>query len=915
VTTPDPATAALPSGTVTFLFTDLEGSTRLWEEHPEAMKPALARHDAILRDGVTAHDGRVVKTTGDGLHAVFATARDALDAGVAMQRALAAEPWAETGPLRVRMGIHTCEAEYRDGDYYGSEVNRAARLMSVAHGGQVVVSSATAGLVRDGSVELVDLGEHRLRDLTTSERVFQVSAPALVAEFPPLRSLDAMPGNLPRQVTSFVGREAELASVAELVRDAPMVTLTGVGGVGKTRLALQVAAEVAGRFPDGAWLVELAAVADPDAVVDAVAASLRVQPFPGRTLEDSVLEYLATKRLLLVLDNCEHLLDAVAALVDAISRQCPQVTVLATSREGLALAGERIVAVPTLGLPTAGGGGDVWHADAVQLFADRAAAAQRDFVLTDANAETVAVLCRRLDGIPLAIELAAARVRSMAPEDLVARLDQRFKLLTRGSRAALERHQTLRSTIDWSYDLLDPTERSALQRLSVFAGGCDLDAAEAVLADDDLDAYDVDDVLAQLVDKSLVVVDRDDAGVRYRLLETIRQYAAERLQADGDPGAVRRRHAEHFIAVADAAGPHLRSWDLKVWGDRLAPDTDNLRAVLDWSIETGSADHALRLVAPLCVRGAAIGDLAMDWAVLACLIPDAAGHARFPEVAGWASWGATVAGEHERSAEWLAAADAAEAELGTHHPTVGLARACLVMLSSPEPDAAVRPTDDWVALARASGDPYELANALTLLGIMRTFRLDPEGDAAAVLDEAIRVGREAGAVAALSIALATRAQGLARTDGDRAIALLDEAAEVGLANDDRLGAANALGAKTMIAARRADFPTALRTAADVAQQWLDAGNLMSMNQATWGAAVALCGLGRFEAAAVLLGRGDAQLGRLVAGIDQDLLAVVDDALGAALGEEEVTTLAARGAAMEIPQAVALIRAEADELLA
>jgi predicted ATPase/class 3 adenylate cyclase len=531
----------LPSGTVTFLFTDLEGSTRLWEEHPDAMRAALARHDEVVRHAIEGHDGFVVKTTGDGFHAAFGTAHDAVDAAVAAQLALGEGPWEVTGPLKVRMGLHTCEAELRDGDYYGSAVNRAARLMSVAHGGQVVASAATSELVRGGSVELVDLGEHRLRDLTTTERVLQVHAPGLTREFPPLRTLDALPGNLPRQVTTFVGREAEIASLAELVRDAPLVTLTGVGGVGKTRLALQVATEVVARFPDGAWLCEFASVTDRSAVWDTLAASLRVQPFPGRSLEESALEYLTAKRLLLVLDNCEHLLDAIAGLVDAIARRCPHVSVLATSREGLALAGERIVAVPTLGVPRADAAGDArLHADAVQLFADRAAAAQRDFALTDHNIETVAVLCRRLDGIPLAIELAAARVRSMSPEDLVARLDQRFKLLTRGSRAALERHQTLRSTIDWSYDLLDPTERLALDRLSVFAGGCDLAAAEVVLAGDDLDVFDVDDVLAQLVDKSLVVVERHDTGVRYRLLETIRQYAAERLQRDGDTAGVWR---------------------------------------------------------------------------------------------------------------------------------------------------------------------------------------------------------------------------------------------------------------------------------------------------------------------------------------------------------------------------------------
>ena len=336
-----------------------------------------------------------------------------------------------------------------------------------------------------------------------------------------------MPGNLPRQVTTFVGRETEIGALAELVRQSSLVTLTGVGGVGKTRLALQVAAEVVTDFPNGAWLCEFAPVADPDAVWETLGASLRVQAFPGRSLEESVLEYLAAKRLLLVLDNCEHLLDAIARQVTAIAQRCARVSVLATSREGLALAGERIVAVPSLGVPADDSDIDaLMGADAVQLFSDRARAAKNEFALTDRNASAVGVLCRRLDGIPLAIELAAARVRSLSPEDLVARLDQRFKLLTRGSRAALERHQTLRSTIDWSYDLLEPTERRALDRLSVFAGGCDLAAAEAVLAGDDLDELDVVDLLGQLVDKSLVVADDNaDGGVRYRLFESIRQYA------------------------------------------------------------------------------------------------------------------------------------------------------------------------------------------------------------------------------------------------------------------------------------------------------------------------------------------------------------------------------------------------------
>ena len=390
-----------------------------------------------------------------------------------------------------------------------------------------------------------------------------------------------------------------------------------------------------------------------------------------------MLEYLAAKRLLLVLDNCEHLLDAVARLVDAIEQRCARVSVLATSREGLALAGERIMAVPSLGVPA--GDADVnavRQAEAVRLFGDRASAAKRDFALTDRNVGAVGVLCRRLDGIPLAIELAAARVRSLSPEDLVARLDQRFTLLTHGSRAALERHQTLRSTIDWSYDLLTPTERHALQRLSVFAGGCDLAAAEAVLPDDDLDAAEVVDVIGQLVDKSLVVVDDTDGGVRYRLLETIRQYARERLDASGDPTALRRRHADHYVALAEAAGPHLRAREHLEWTSVVTIEIDNFRAALDWAVEAPSPEHALRLVAPLAVQGRS-GELTLGWAATALAIPGGDGHPLVPEVAAWAALTATLARDFAQAEDLLGVAERAQAALGTRLWSVARVRTTL----------------------------------------------------------------------------------------------------------------------------------------------------------------------------------------------------------------------------------------------
>ncbi|HXY91420.1 MAG TPA: adenylate/guanylate cyclase domain-containing protein, partial [Acidimicrobiia bacterium] len=433
----------LPTGTVTFLFTDLEGSSRLWEEHPDAMHEALARHDAILRDAIESHHGHVVKTTGDGFHAVFVTASDAVGASVDAQLGLAAESWGATGPLRMRMGVHSGLAELRDGDYYGTAVNRAARLMGAAHGGQIVVSLVTEELIRDGAIELVDLGEHVLRDLARPERVFQVAHPGLEREFARLATMDAFPGNLPVQLTSFVGRDLELAAVAKVLEESRLVTLTGVGGVGKTRLALQVAAEVLPRFADGAWLCELATASDEVLLFQVVADALGVLQREGLSMADSVVEFLRDRDLLVVLDNCEHLLADAAWLASEVLQRCPRLRILATSREGLGVIGEQLVALASLPVPRSGGDVEVLAAaDSVQLFVDRAAAARSGFALTPGNVVAVAEICRRLDGIPLAIELAAARVTTMSPAEIAGHLDERFRLLAGGRRRGVERHQT-----------------------------------------------------------------------------------------------------------------------------------------------------------------------------------------------------------------------------------------------------------------------------------------------------------------------------------------------------------------------------------------------------------------------------------------------------------------------------------------
>jgi predicted ATPase/class 3 adenylate cyclase len=586
----------LPSGTVTFLFTDLEGSTRLWEEHPDAMPAALARHDEVLRAAIDAHDGQVVKTTGDGVHAVFASVRDALGAAVGAQCALGAEAWGKTGPLRVRMGLHTGEGEQRGGDYYGSALNRAARIMNAGHGGQIVVSQATEVLVRDASssdaVTLVDLGEHRLRDLSRAEQLFQVAHPELIRDFPALRSLDAFAGNLPVQLTSFVGRADDVAGVAKALTESRLVTLTGVGGVGKTRLALQVAAEVLPRFADGAWVCELAAASGPEAMVQVVAASLGVSPRPGLSLEGSIREFLAPKTLLVVLDNCEHLLDAAGRLAEGVLRDCREVRILATSREGLSVAGEQVSPLRSLPLPDQTA---LLDSDATRLFVERAFAVRPEFA-PEANEQAVAEICRRLDGVPLAIELAAARVAVMGPVDIASRLDERFRLLTGGRRTAVERHQTLRATVDWSYSLLSPTERAVFDRLSVFAGSFDADAAETVAAGEGIESWDVLEALGSLVTKSMIVLeDTVDGGVRYLLLETLRQYARERLAEDADPEIWRRRHAQYYLQFSEAAVPNFPGPEELAWQGRLRAELDNLRAAVFWGLGRSGPDAQLGL--------------------------------------------------------------------------------------------------------------------------------------------------------------------------------------------------------------------------------------------------------------------------------------------------------------------------------
>ena len=565
----------IPSGTVTFLFTDIEGSTRLWESAPEAMRQALERHDTLLRLAIEAHGGYVFATGGDGFAVAFASAGEALGAAMAMQTTLADEPWPTDATLRVRMGVHTGEATERDGDYFGPAVNRTARLMAVAHGGQVVCSQPTAALAHNEPAPLQNLGEHRLRDLAAPETVFQVGA----GVHPPLRSVDAVPTNLPTVRTQLIGRSDDVTALVGLVERERLITLTGPGGVGKTRLALGVAASLAADFADGCWLVELAPIADGDEVSNAVAAAMRAPT----TSPDALAAYLADRRMLIVLDNCEHLVDPAADLVDRIIATAPDVHVIVTSRESLGLDGEQVRRVPSLAVPDPDAGIDVAvMSPAVRLFAERAAAVNHGFEVDRANVADVVEICRQLDGIPLAIELAAARVRAMAPAEIARRLDERFRLLAGGSRRSQERHRTLLATVAWSHDLLTDDERAVFRRLAVFPATFDLAAAESVAGDDDVDAVDC---VLRLVDRSLVAY---EAGQdRYRLLETLRQFGADRLADAGESEDRRARHAAHFLAVVERLQPEWLDARYPTARATALAEADNLRTTADWCIEAG----------------------------------------------------------------------------------------------------------------------------------------------------------------------------------------------------------------------------------------------------------------------------------------------------------------------------------------
>ena len=728
----DPVTA--PSGVVTFLFTDIEGSTRRWEADADAMRVALTAHDEVLRSAIEAHGGWLFKHTGDGVCAAFGSPRAAVDAAVAAQRAL---------ELPVRMGVATGEAEVRDGDYFGTVLNRAARVMAAGHGGQILLAESTAGLL--SGMDLLDLGPRRLRDVSTPVGVFQVQASGLRTDFPPLRAVDVTPGNLRSALTSFIGRESEAAELQAAVKAHRLVTLTGVGGVGKTRLAVEVAGQLADEFPDGVWFFELAAVTDPAAVPDAVAAVLGITQQAGKTVSESVASALEGRVRLLVIDNCEHVLDAAADLIEAILAHSATVRILATSREGLGVPDEQVWPVRSL---DAAAGID---SAAVSLFVERAQGIAPGFSMVYGDeAATVTEICQRLDGIPLAIELAASRMASMTASEMRDRLDHRFRLLV-GSRRGLERHHTLRHAMAWSYDLLDDTEKTVLDRCSVFAGGFDLQSACAVAGSDDLDEYAILEVLDALVRKSLLVADRSAGRTRFSMLETIRQFAEEQLVASGVADEARTAHARYFAGREAAV---LALWDSPRQRDAydwLSIEFANLRTAFRWAADQGDLDAAAAIAtyAPL------LGSLAHNyepiaWAEQLIEPARAVDHprlatlhvlaslcwivGRIEEAVGYADAGQTVIGtgrdevpfglagalgtvylaigQPERCVEWC------RAQLARGHDTHTLTRTALVgaLTIAGAGEEAQAAANGLIDAAEATHNPYELAYALYIYG-------------------------------------------------------------------------------------------------------------------------------------------------------------------------------------------------------
>jgi predicted ATPase/class 3 adenylate cyclase/DNA-binding CsgD family transcriptional regulator len=853
----------LPTGTVTLLLADVEGSTRLWETQPAAMTAAIARLNQTVSDILATHDGvrPVEQGEGDSFVAAFARASDAVAAALELQRAPLA-------PIRLRIGVHTGEIQLRDeGNYIGPTINRTARLRDLGHGGQTLLSGAAEQMVIDrlpADAWVTDLGTHPLRDLPRPERVVQLCHPDLVNEFPPLCvAKAAVAQRIPVQLSSFVGRDAELTQVGELLADNRLVTLTGAGGVGKTRLAVQVAGQLTGEFGDGVWYVDLAPITDPDVVPIAVARAFGLPDQPGRSTADTINRFVADRQMLVVLDNCEHLLDASTELVVALLGAAPGLTLLATSREAIGVAGELGWRVPSLSLAD----------DAIELFADRARHARPDFAVSDDNVATVTEICRRLDGVPLAIELAAARVRALSLAEILDSLHDRFRLLTGGARTAVRRQQTLRASVDWSHALLTEPERVLYRRLAVFMGGFDLEAAQAVAGGGDVERYQVLDQLSLLVDKSLVVAEDKGYRTRYRLLETVRQYALEKLGESSEADAVRARHRDHYTALAALLdAPAGTDYERRI--EQADIEIDNLRAAFGWSRENSDTELALALASSLQPLWQARG--------------------RLREGLTWFDTALTDLDAHQPGV-----APAVRARALADRATLGL-----WVASAESPDQA----QQALAIAREIDDPALLIRALTACGYIAAY-FDAEA-AGPYLAEALGLARALNDRWRLSqILVAQVVAALAARDPIAARAAAEEGRDLANAIGDRFDARRCRWYLGIAQLYRGDLAGAVAQFAAVADEAQAAHDEIWRVDSLVGLGIALAYQGDpapARAAAAAAVEATAELGGLKAAAAYHVLAVAALAAGDTTTAQDATE-AGRPLSSAVPQATGLQR--------
>ena len=766
---------SLPTGTVTFLFTDTEGSTRLLQHLGDARAAEVfEEHRRLLRDAIASGGGHELQDQGDGFLFVFLRAYDGVLAAVAAQQGINTHSWPRGAKLQVRMGLHTGEPITTAEGYVGVDVHRAARICAAGYGGQILLSQTTRALVEPdlpASLGLRDLGAHSLKDLARPEHIFQVVGKDLRSDFPALRSLTVLPNNLPIQMTSFVGREREMAEVKRLLGTSHLLTLSGFGGCGKTRLALQVAADVLEEYPEGVWLAELADVSDPAVVPQVVASALGVREEPGRTLTATLSHYFHERRLLLILDNCEHVIAACAQLAEILLGASPHLSILATSRESLGIAGETTWRVPALSLPdlrNLPSIEELAHNEAVRLFVERAVTASPGFAATVQNAPAVAQICHRLEGIPLAIELAAAQLRVLSVPRIATRLDDGLRMLPGGRRTA-DRHQTLHAVMQWSYALLSEPERIMLRSLSVFAGSFTLEAVEVICAGDGIEKEAVLDLLTRLVDKSLVFVDQQNGESRYRLLDTVRRYSGEKLEEANEAKAVRSRHTDWYVALARRAAPMLQV--SQEWLDRLEAEHSNLRGVLDWCKQTQDWHEALRLSAPL---------------------------RRFWLVRGFWTEGR----------RWLeeALANVRDAPLPLRAEALGAAAS--LAQHQADYDRAVILSEESLAIYRALGDKSGIADALTTLGNV-LFERGDYAEARRVHEEGLACGRDADDKWLIGASLVNLANVVMHQgDFEWARALCQESLVVFQQAGDKRGLAFALNILGLIAHDQGDFVAA-----------------------------------------------------------------------------------------------------------